>query len=194
MKHLNFSLYKILEHISIRILVLWQKAQKLSKVQKVFQVSFYICCSLGFTGNGCVLPLDETLTFAHYSTSKDFAFYYPIMDYCGTVWNCCGVGNSSSLERLQRRAAKIVWKISNSDKALDCLKWQSLVNRRESYVNELVKRCIKGHCSHFFKNYLTFNSSVHNWITRPMNMLHSLRVRTDLAKTLFFYVCMFCNF
>ena len=32
----------------------------------------------------------------------------PIMAYCDTVWNCRGVGNSSSLKRLQRRAAKVV--------------------------------------------------------------------------------------
>ena len=31
------------------------------------------------------------------------AYIRPIMDYCDIVWNCCGVGNSSSLERLQKR-------------------------------------------------------------------------------------------
>ena len=36
------------------------------------------------------------------------AYIRPIMDYCDTMWNCCAVGNSSSQERLQRRAAKIV--------------------------------------------------------------------------------------
>ena len=36
------------------------------------------------------------------------AYIHPIMDYCDTVWNCCGVGNGSSLERLQRRASKIL--------------------------------------------------------------------------------------
>ena len=56
----------------------------------------------------------------------------PIMDYCDNVWNCCGFGKRSSLERLQRRATKIVSKMSYSDRALDYLKWPSLVNRRES--------------------------------------------------------------
>ena len=74
----------------------------------------------------------------------------PIMDYCDTVWNCCGVGNSSSLERLLRSAAKIVSKTGESDRVLDYLKSPSLVNRRESHVNELVKRCIKGKCHQFF--------------------------------------------
>ena len=78
------------------------------------------------------------------------ACIHPIMDYCDTVWNCCGVGNSSPLERLLRSAAKIVSKTGESDRALDYLKCPSLVNRRESHVNELVKRCIKGKCHHFF--------------------------------------------
>ena len=96
----------------------------------------------------------------------------PIMDYCDTVWNCRGIGNNSPLERLQRRAAKIVSKTSDCDRALNYLKWSSLVNRRKSHVNELVKRCIKGQCSQFFKSYFTFNSSVHNRIMRQMTMLH----------------------
>ena len=113
------------------------------------------------------------------------AYIRPVLDYCDTVWNCCGDGNSSSLERLQRRAAKIVSKMSDSDRALDYLKWPSLVNKRENHVDELVKRCIEGRRPQFFKNYFIFNSSVHNRITRQMNMLHLPRVRTDLAKKIF---------
>ena len=115
------------------------------------------------------------------------AYIHPIMDYCDTVWNCSGVGNSSSLERLQRRASKIVSKMSDSDRALDYLKWPSLVNRRESHVNELVKRWMKGPCPKVFKNYFTFNSSAHNRITREMNVLHLPMVRTDLVKNSFYY-------
>ena len=66
------------------------------------------------------------------------AYSHPIMGYCDTV----GVGNSSPLESLQRSAAKIVSKTGKSDRALDYLKCPSLVNRGESHVNELVKRCI----------------------------------------------------
>ena len=77
--------------------------------------------------------------------------------------------------------------MSDSDRALDYLKWPSLVNKRESHVDELVKRCIKGRRPQFFKNYFIFNSSVHNRITRQMNMLHLPRVRTDLAKKYFYF-------
>ena len=62
------------------------------------------------------------------------AYIRPIIDYCDAVWNCYGIGNSLSLERLQRRAAKIVSKMSNSERALDYLKWPSLVIRQESAI------------------------------------------------------------
>ena len=93
-----------------------------------------------------------------------------------------------SLERLQRRTAKIVSKMGDSDIALEYLKRSSLVTGRESYVNKLVKRCIKGHCSQFCKNCFTFNRSVHNRIRRQMNKLHLPMVRTDIAKNSFNFV------
>ena len=109
-------------------------------------------------------------------------------DCANSIYTACrGIGNSSSLERLQRRAAKIVSKTSDSERALNYLKWSSLVNRRKSHVNELVKRCIKGQCSQFFKSYFTFNSSVHNRIMRQMTMLHLLKIRTALAKNSFYF-------
>ena len=39
----------------------------------------------------------------------------------------------------------------------------------------------------FFKNYFIFYGSVHNQITRQMNMLHLPRSRTDLAESSFNY-------
>ena len=79
---------------------------------------------------------------SHCAYSIYTAYIRPIMDYCDIVWNCCGVGNSTSLERLQRRAAKIVSKMGDSDKAMEYLKWPSLETRRENHVNKLVKRAV----------------------------------------------------
>ena len=121
------------------------------------------------------------------------AYIRPIIDYCDTVWNCYGIGNSLSLERLQRCAAKIVSKMSDSDRALDYLKWPSLVNRQESAIlMNSSKGVLKDNARNFKKNYFTFNSSVHNQSTRQMNMLHLTRIGTDLAKTLLLQ--WFCNF
>lgn len=35
------------------------------------------------------------------------SFIPPVIDYCDTVWNCCGRTNADNIEKLQRRAARI---------------------------------------------------------------------------------------
>ena len=45
------------------------------------------------------------------------SFILPIDDYCSAVWNCCG--NTDLIEKLQRRAARIIMKSPSSDEALD---------------------------------------------------------------------------
>ena len=49
------------------------------------------------------------------------------------------------------------------------------------------KDALKDFVHNFSKNHFIFNSSVHNRITRQMNMLHLPKVRTDLAKNSFYY-------
>ena len=72
--------------------------------------------------------------------------------------------------------------MSDSDKALEYLKWQSLVNRRETaMLMNLSRDALKDNARNFFKNYCTLNSSVHSRITRQMNMLHLPRIRTLLS-------------
>lgn len=36
------------------------------------------------------------------------SFFLPYLDYCDTVWSCYGSVNADKLEKLQRRAARIV--------------------------------------------------------------------------------------
>ena len=48
--------------------------------------------------------------------------------------------------------AKIVQKMSDSDKALDYLKWQSLVNRRETaMLMNLLRDALKNNARNFLK-------------------------------------------
>ena len=54
----------------------------------------------------------------------------PTLDYCDTVWNCCNVGDEEKLEKLQRRAARIVMKVNCSDDALHDLRWETLKSKR----------------------------------------------------------------
>ena len=46
------------------------------------------------------------------------SFILPVLDYCDTVWNCCGRTNADNIEKLQRRAARIIMQTNSSDEAL----------------------------------------------------------------------------
>ena len=111
----------------------------------------------------------------------------PILDYCDTVYHCCGELNSNYLEKLQRRATRIVWKRYSSDEAIDLLRQKTLFCRREQHTFKLVKKCLSGHCPQFFKNYFRSNSSVSNRATRQSNHLHLPCVRTEVAKRGFYF-------
>ena len=71
------------------------------------------------------------------------SFIRPVLDYCDTVWNCCGEGNRSSLERLQRRAARFFCRINyDSDKGVASLRWSTLQCRCDDHVFNLAKKHI----------------------------------------------------
>ena len=70
-----------------------------------------------------------------HSANKVYKSYIiPVLDYCDTVWNCCGTVNSDKLERLQRRAARIIMKSDRSETALKYLRYDTLKVRRETHV------------------------------------------------------------
>lgn len=132
---------------------------------------------------GMLSRLRNNLT-SYAANTLYLSFIRPIFDYCDTVWNCCGVGNASSLDNLQRRAAKIVTRSKDSNKALLNLNWPSLQSRRNEHVFKLVKKCILGNCPQFFKEYFHFNKGR---VTRQSKLLHLPRVRTETAKKSFYY-------
>ena len=111
----------------------------------------------------------------------------PVIDYCDTVWACCGKGNAEQMEKLQRRAARIVTKCDSSDIALSNLKWNILESRRERHVLNLVKMSRSCQCPQFFKNYFAFNTDIVPRSTRQSFLLHLPRVRTETAKRSFYY-------
>ena len=82
---------------------------------------------------GILGRLTDNLT-AHCVNTVYKSFIRPIIDYCDTVWTCCGKENNDALEKLQRRAARIVTKLNSSDKAMDSLKWSPLEARRNHNV------------------------------------------------------------
>ena len=110
----------------------------------------------------------------------------PILEYCDTVWGCCGQTNTNALEALQRRAGRVVDRASSGEKTNYALKWPSLEYRRSKDTFNLVKRLIKGHCPQFFKNYFTFNNKLHSRNTRQKNLIQLPAVRTEVAKRSFY--------
>ena len=110
------------------------------------------------------------------------SFIRPIFYYCDTIYHCCCEANSKSLEKLQRRAKRVVCKSYDSDTAMISLKWGTLISKREHHTFSLVKKCISDRCPQFFGNYFSFNKTISSRVTRKSNLLHLLRVRTEIAK------------
>ena len=111
----------------------------------------------------------------------------PILDYCDTVWGCCDEGNAQDQQAHQNRAARIIARTDLSSSAMDILKWPSLADRRRNNVFKAVKKCIRGRCPQYFKDYSKCNGSVHQRATRLKNQLHLPAVRTETAKRSFYY-------
>ena len=114
-------------------------------------------------------------------------FILPVIDYCDTVWNCCGKVNSDNLEKLHRRAARLIVRNHCSDAALQSLAMESMENRRKKHVYRFVIKCMNGKFPQFFINYFNYNRDITGRQTRQSNLLHLPRVRTEAAKKSFFY-------
>ena len=110
-----------------------------------------------------------------------------IIDYCDNVWGCCGKVNSDKLEKLQRRAARIIMKTHRSDDALKFLKYKPLEIRRDQHLLRLVKRCLKKRCPQMFYDYFIFNKDAIERDTRQSNFLRLSSVRLECTKKSFFF-------
>lgn len=91
------------------------------------------------------------------------------------------------LERLQRRAVRIVMSSDNSDSALVKLNWETLDCRRKTYVLKVVEKCLKKQVPQFFMDYFTFNRYIVHRTTRQSNLLHLPKARIEAAKKSFYY-------
>ena len=74
----------------------------------------------------------------------------PILEYCVSVWGCCGEGRKQDLEALQNQAARIVARTVRSKQAMDVLKWPTLEEHRCKSVFKVFKKCLQGQCSQYF--------------------------------------------
>ena len=57
---------------------------------------------------GMLGRLRDNLTTHSANVTVYISLIRPILEYCDTVWGCCGEGNSKALEALQKRAGRIV--------------------------------------------------------------------------------------
>ena len=84
----------------------------------------------------------------HTATINHLFFLFNI-DYCDSVWNCCGRTNADNTEKLRRREARSCKPTLSSDDALAHLKHDTLGLRWEILVLNLVKKCLNKHCPQF---------------------------------------------
>ena len=89
---------------------------------------------------------------------------------CDITWHGCGLENQQKIERLQRRACRIVLKNSQeltSDAIIKRLGWKTLSDRREEHIKELVNNCLKGTVPNLFKGYFNIrHCDIHSRNTR----------------------------
>ena len=74
-------------------------------------------CSIYFIWSWYIRRIRQNLT-SHCASIIYTYFIRPVVEQ----GDCCGIGNSTSLEKLQRRAARVVTKITESDRALGRVK------------------------------------------------------------------------
>ena len=118
--------------------------------------------------------------------------YYQIvrskLDYCSTVWDPYQLYNQRALEKVQRRAGRIVvgrWDVNYTD-ILKELEWISLHQRRCLSRNILCYRIVNDLIDIPFSNYFTFRN------VRPLRSSHDMQIeckfaRTDVCKYSYFY-------
>ena len=85
------------------------------------------------------------------------AIVLPVQDYCDAVCHECGQGNSDKIERLQRRAARIVYfkaasKLS-TDQIMTKLGLETLYYRRRTHILRFVNECITNRVPRYYFNY-----------------------------------------
>ena len=66
----------------------------------------------------------------------------PILEYCVSVWGCCGERHKHGLKALQNRAVGKVARTVRSNPEMDVLKWPTPEERRRKSVFKFVEKCL----------------------------------------------------
>ena len=115
------------------------------------------------------------------------SFILPVIDYCDTVWNCCGKVNSDNLEKLHKRAASLIVRNHCSDAALQSLAMESLENRRKKHVYRSVTKCMNGKFPQFFYRLFQLQSGDYGTSDTPEQPIASPSSTDRSSKKVIFY-------
>ena len=115
-----------------------------------------------------------------------------VLDYCDAVWHECGQGNSDKIERLQRRAARIVYFKATSklstDQIMTKLGLEPLYYKRQPHILRFVNECIANRVPRYIFDYFNVrNRDIHRHKTRNNNNLMLEKVTLECTKRAFFY-------
>ena len=115
------------------------------------------------------------------------AMVLPVLDYCDVAWHKCGQGNSDNIERLQRRAATIVYfkaapKLP-TDQILTNLGWEPYYFRRRTHMLIFVNECISNRVPRYLFNHFNVrNHDIHRYKTRNNDDLIFEKVNLECTK------------
>ena len=115
----------------------------------------------------------------------------PVLDYCDAVWHEFGQGNCDKIERLQRRAARIIYfkaasKLS-TDQIMTKLGSESLYYRRQTHVLRFVNERFANRVPRYLFNYFNLrNGDIHSHETRNNDVILE-KVNLECTRRAFFY-------
>lgn len=113
-------------------------------------------------------------------------FVQPHFDYCAQIWSNRFKMQTSKLEKLQKRAARIILSKSYDTPPTDLfreLNWLPL-NQRFDYLRAiLIYKCVNNLAPAYLMNDLTSTNQRHNYNTRhALNSLVAPRFKTECFK------------
>ena len=105
----------------------------------------------------------------------------PVFTYVDVVWSELSVECSTSLQRLQNRAARIIAKCNSSTEAFNKLNWKNLETKCKLHKCILVYKCLKNLVPDYLCNYFDRNLNYHNYNTRRKRDLHLPQPKRNLG-------------
>ena len=107
------------------------------------------------------------------------------------IWDSCGKLNKAYLDKLQRRAARVIEGYKSTDQITvgNTFSWSSLESRRSYNICLLVHKCISNLAPPppppYLLNEFNFSSDIHKYNTRNKDLLRLPLARTSKYQSSF---------